>query len=87
MALHVGSHKGAVCVVVFKKWNQRSCHGNNLFRRNIHEVDFVSWYVTNFGSSCEIGIAFHLKLEVGEACALGTFSHENSRVPKSLIRI
>ena len=42
LTLHVGAHQGTVCVIVFQEGNQRRCHRNHLFRRNIHQVDLAS---------------------------------------------
>src|SRR3546814_16281679 len=36
LALHVGAHQCAVRVVVLKEWNQRSCDGYDLRRRDVH---------------------------------------------------
>ena len=41
LALHVGSHKGAVRVIVLKERNESRRNGHHLAGRNIHERDFV----------------------------------------------
>ena len=42
LALHVGSHQGAVRVVVFKEWDERCSHRNQLLRRNVDVIDFIA---------------------------------------------
>ena len=38
LPLHIRSHEGAVCVVIFKERDHRRCDRNDLFRRNVHIV-------------------------------------------------
>ena len=42
LALHVGTHEGAVGVVVFQERNQAGSDGNELLRRNVDVVDFIA---------------------------------------------
>ena len=42
LALHVGAHQCAVCIVVFQKRNHRRSHRNQLLGRNVHQIDFCS---------------------------------------------
>ena len=41
LALHVRSHQGAVCVIVFEKRDERCGDRNELLRRNIDVIDLV----------------------------------------------
>ncbi len=42
LALHVGTHQGAVGVVVFKERNQAGGDGNELLRRNVDVIHFIA---------------------------------------------
>src|SRR2546430_3582465 len=42
LALHVGTHQRAVGVIVFEKRNQAGSHGNELLRRNVDVVHFLT---------------------------------------------
>ena len=42
LALHVGTHQGAVGVVVFQERNQAGSDGNELLRRDVDVIDFIA---------------------------------------------
>ena len=50
LALHVGTHQGAVRVIVFKERNERRGDGNKLLRRHVHEVNFRRLHVNEFAA-------------------------------------
>jgi hypothetical protein len=41
LPLHIRAHQRAGNVIVFKERDKRSRYRNNLFRRNVHQIDFV----------------------------------------------
>ncbi len=50
LTLHVRSHERAVGVIVFEVRNQRGSHRDNLFRRDVHELDVVARHHGRFAS-------------------------------------
>ena len=48
--LHVGAPKGPVGVVVFQKGNQAGGDADQLFGRNVRQVDFVGEIGGNFAA-------------------------------------
>lgn len=47
LALHIGPHKGAVSVVIFKEGDKGGSDRDDLFRGDVHEVNAIAW---DFGS-------------------------------------
>ena len=41
LTLHVRTHQGAVSIIVFQEWNQRSSHRHNLARCHIHVLHTI----------------------------------------------
>ena len=41
LALHVRAHQGAVGIVVFQERDQRRGHGDELHRRDVHQIDVI----------------------------------------------
>ena len=50
LALHVRTHQGAVGVVVLQERNQRRRDGDQLLRRNVHEIHFHRFHVHEFAA-------------------------------------
>ncbi|CDE13732.1 putative uncharacterized protein [Ruminococcus sp. CAG:330] len=59
LTLHVGTHEGTVCVVVFQERDHGGCHGNYHLRRYIHEVDLIGIDFQNLitVTCCNLGMS------------------------------
>ncbi|CAB4652027.1 unannotated protein [freshwater metagenome] len=76
LTLHVGTHQRAVGVVVLKERNQCGCNRNDLLGRNVDEVDFGAWYVSDVGGGTEEALGFQHLLQVVQAGCLRRTTHK-----------
>ncbi len=68
LALHVGTHQGTVCIVVFKEWNKRCGNRYDLGRRNVHIVNVIrrgQHGFTGLTASNQIAYETTLLIELG----------------------
>ena len=70
LALHVGTHQGAVGIVVLKERNQSRRHRHDLLRRYVNELHLIRWNHLDVGGGTKEAFGFKHALQVGEAGSL-----------------